>query len=341
MSITREGSPSSFDVEARIAELPLEAMVYDTPTAWAPTPIGLFSDPHVQASQADFYDHELPRRAAPYVSRMSASEAELLHITIVGVRNRRGLGNSLSYSQATEPAEAPDYFDDLRAAALAGRANALGMLVLGHWLDMPSIETGKITFDGESWKYLRAENKAVFDLINPEAEWVADTLDKEPRFGLAAPILNGDYCGEPIRAVTVRARKYRGALTPRARMREVDNFAIHINPSAGFDADIAEEIQRVYRPDLSPAETLGRIASLESFRYSLRSSIADDSEPMPSWVTPLTATSYVFDPTWQERHPDPNELRANPAIWLPHLAEIEQRQLKIEARKAKLAARGW
>lgn len=349
MSITREGYPLSFDVEAQISQIPLEAMIEAEPTEWSATPLGLLSDAHVIASQEKFYDVELPKRAELYEAGAPPAVVDLLHMAIQGVHQRRGLGNGLSYSQATEPQQAPDYFNDLRAAAYQGQANALGLFVLGHLLDVPSIELGKITFAGHLWPNLRGEAKAMFRFINPGAKWVADTLDKEPRFGLATPMMRSESDGriivpgddEPLQAVTVRARKFRGELTPQAHVREVVNLLIRLDPESGFDQTVAKQLQESYKPYLAAEATLGRAACLADFRQSLRNSIASDSEPIPTWAIPLTSTVYVYDPTWPARHPRPSQREPDTQVWMEHLEQIRTDQQAVLARQERLQAGGW
>ena len=349
MSITREGYPSSFDVEARINQIPLEAMIEAVPTDWSATPLGLLCDAHVIKSQEQFYGNELPERAKPYEAGAPPAVVELLHDVIQGVHNRRGLGNGQSYAQATEPQQAPDFFNDLRTAAYEGRANALGLFVVGHLLDMPSIEIGKITFAGHLWTNLRGEAKAMFRFINPGAKWVANALDKEPRFGLATPMMSSVASGqivlpkddEPLQAVTVRARKFRGELTPQARVREVVNFLIRLDPESGFDQTVAKQLQDTYKSYLAAEATLGRAACLADFRQSLRSSIASDSEPIPTWAIPLTSTMYVYDPTWGARHPEPSQRVPDTQVWTEHLEQIRTDQQAVLARQERLRAGGW
>lgn len=346
MSITREGYPSSFDVEARINQIPLEAMIEAVPTEWSATPLGLTTDAHVIKSQSEFYGQELPTRAQAYPDGMPPAVVDLLHTVIDGVRHRRGVENGASYGTASWPLLMSPELSSLHEAAISGRANALGLFVLGHVLDMPSIELGKITFEGHLWPKLREETKALFHFVNPDASWVSDTLDKGPRFGVATPMYNdeGDrqtVMDEPLQALMVRARKYRGELTPKARIREVVTFLIRIDEESGFDQSVAKQLQEVYNPRLASYATLGRVASLESFRQSLHDSIASDSEPVPAWAIPLTNTVYAYDPTWQARHPKPSQLAPDTEVWTEHLEQIHTNQQALFARQERLRAGGW
>jgi len=233
-------------------------------------------------------------------------------------------------------------FLTLEQAAMEGRANALGLLTLGHILDMPSIEVAKTTFQGDLWPSARQEVAESMTTRNPESVWVRDSLDKMPRFGRAArKILSYTIEGVPaersdeLLGFTVRARKYRGQVSERMHVREVISAIIRIDEASGFDQDIARSLQEVYNPHLAPHDTLGSSPRTAAFRNMLHTTIEMDDIPFEKWAIPITSTIYAFDPTWSARH---NKKEADEGYSAPSeelVQHLREQKIRYDREKAR------